>query len=101
MHSPAQNVPSPEQATPFVVTDHASLRMSQRGIRRDQLAAVLRFGRCRHARGARFFFVGRKEVRRYAHQGLDLRSIENLQVLMAPQGDSVITVYRNARPPRD
>lgn len=101
MQSPAQNDSSPEQATAFMLTDHASLRMSQRGIRRDQLAAVLRFGRCRHARGGRFFFVGRKEVRRYAGQGLDLRPLENLQVLMAPRSDSVITVYRNARPPRD
>jgi len=84
-----------------VLTDHASLRMSQRGIRRDQLAAVLRFGRCRHARGARFYFVGRKEVRRYARSGLDLRPLENLQVLMAPRSDAVITVYRNARLPRD
>ncbi|NEV62319.1 DUF4258 domain-containing protein [Thiorhodococcus mannitoliphagus] len=101
MHNPAQNDASPDQATPFVLTDHASLRMSQRGIRRDQLAAVLRFGRCRHTRGARYFFVGRKEIRRYAGQGLDLRPLENLQVLMAPRSDAVITVYRNARPPRN
>ncbi len=101
MYSPAQNQPSVAPANAFVLTDHASLRMSQRGIRRDQLAAVLRFGRCCHTRGARFFVVGRKEVQRYARQGLDLRPIENLQVLMAPHGDSVITVYRNSRLPRE
>ncbi|AGA89733.1 hypothetical protein Thimo_0902 [Thioflavicoccus mobilis 8321] len=101
MRNPAQNDASPDQTTPFVLTDHANLRMSQRGIGRDQLAAVLRFGRCRHTRGARYFFVGRKEVRRYSGQGLDLRPLENLQVLMAPHSDAFITVYRNARPPRD
>ncbi|KXX65971.1 DUF4258 domain-containing protein [Marichromatium gracile] len=98
MRNPAQN---DESSAPFVLTDHASLRMSQRGIRRDQLAAVLRFGRCRHTRGARYFFVGRKEVRRYAGQGLNLRPLENLQVLMAPCSNAVITVYRNTRPLRN
>lgn len=84
----------------FALTDHACLRMSQRGIRREQLSAVLRFGRCRHTRGARFFFVGRKEICRYAREGLDLRSVENIHVLMASRDDSVITVYRNTHPPR-
>ena len=101
MHSPAPVNSSPDRDTPFVLTDHASFRMSQRGIGRDQLASVLRFGRCRHTRGARFFFVGRKEVQHYARQGLDLRAVENVQVLMAPNADAVITVYRNARLPRD
>jgi hypothetical protein len=100
MHSPAQHTQSPAQSASFVLTDHASLRMSQRGICRDQLAGVIRFGRCRRARGARFFFVGRKEVERYAREGLDLRPLENLQVLMAPRSDAVITVYRNSRLPR-
>lgn len=100
MHSPAQSISPPDQSNPFVLTDHASLRMSQRGIQHDQLNAVLRFGRCHHTRGARFFFVGRKEVKQYASQGIDLRPIENLQVLMAPRSDSVITVYRNSRLPR-
>lgn len=84
----------------FSLTDHAALRMSQRGIGRDQLSAVLRFGRCYHTRGVRFFFVGRKEVQRYARKGVDLSFIENVQVLLAPREDSVITVYRNHHAPR-
>jgi hypothetical protein len=31
---------------------------------------------------------------------LDLRSVENIHVLMASRDDSVITVYRNTHPPR-
>lgn len=92
--------PSATQVGAFALTEHAKLRMSQRGIRRDDLADVLRLGRCRHTRGARFYFVGRKEVSRYARQGLDVRHLENLQVLLAPQSDEVITAYRNPRPPR-
>lgn len=93
-----------QQAAPidsFALTEHARLRMSQRGIRRDDLADVLRLGRCRHTRGARFYFVGRKEVRRYARQGLDIRRLKNLQVLLSPKSDDVITVYRNPELPRN
>ncbi len=84
----------------FVLTEHARLRMSQRGIRRSDLAEVLNLGCCRHTRGARYYFIGRKEVSRYARQGLDVRRLENLQVLLAPNSDDVITAYRNARLPR-
>jgi hypothetical protein len=84
----------------FVLTEHAQLRMSQRGIRLGDLADVLHLGRCRHARGTRYYFIGCKEVRRYARQGLDVRGLENLQVLLAPHSNDVITVYRNPRLPR-
>lgn len=86
--------------TSFTLTEHANRRMSQRGIAEDDLATVLCFGRCRHARGARFYFVGRKEVQRYARQGIDIRHLENLQVLLAPRANAVITAYRNPRLPR-
>ena len=84
----------------FVLTDHARRRMSQRGIRQDDLREVLHLGRCRHTQGARFYFIGRKEVRRYARQGLDLRRLENLQVIVSARQDTVITAYRNPRLPR-
>lgn len=93
---PAQTTTVPA----FALTEHARLRMSQRGIRQTDIGTVLRLGRCRRTRGARFYFVGRKEVRRYAGQGLDLRGVENLQVLLDPHSDAVITVYRSARLPR-
>ncbi|NCA70990.1 MAG: DUF4258 domain-containing protein [Sphingobacteriia bacterium] len=84
----------------WAITEHARLRMSQRGIGQDDVGAVLRLGRCQHSRGARFYFVGCKEVQRYAQQGLNIRRLENLQVLLAPHSDDVITVYRSARLPR-
>ena len=84
----------------WAITEHARLRMSQRGIGKDDVEEVLRLGRCQHAHGARFYFVGRKEVQRYARQGLNIRHLENLQVLLAPHSDDVITVYRSVRLPR-
>ncbi len=99
MHTQSHTA-STDPADSFVLTEHARLRMSQRGIRRGDLAEVLNLGCCRHTRGARYYFIGRKEVRRYACQGLDVRRLENLQVLLAPDSDDVITVYRNPRLPK-
>jgi hypothetical protein len=97
---PTKTAPDTTTVPTFVLTAHARLRMSQRGIRQTDIGTVLRLGRCRHARGARFYFIGRKEVQRYAGKGMDLRSVENLHVLLDPHQDQIITVYRNARLPR-
>lgn len=97
MHTPTKKAVSPENNSPLILTDHANRRMSQRGIRREILDGVLQFGRRRYVRGTRSFFVGRKEVKQYAREGIDLRPLENIHVLMNPQSDCVITVYRNAR----
>lgn len=93
-------VPASPSVTNFDLTEHARLRMSQRGIRTADIGEVLRLGRCRHTRGARFFFVGHREVEREAQRGVDIRRLENLQVLLASRVDQVITVYRNPRLPR-
>ena len=92
--------PPPAPALPASLSSHARLRMSQRGISVQALADVLRYGRCRHARGARFHFIGHRDVQRHVRIGLDLRHLENLQVLLTPDGLTVLTAYRNARLPR-
>lgn len=84
----------------FVASVHAKRRMSQRGISAADVAAVLKLGRRRHAQGALFYIVGKSEVERYGRQGLDVRRLANLQVLVGPQTGHVITVFRNPRLPR-
>lgn len=78
----------------YLVTTHAAVRMQQRGISPDLIATVLEFGRCVHARGLTFRVIGKKEVARYAREGLDLDHAEGIHVLVAPDG-SVVTSYRN------
>ena len=52
-------------------------------------------------RAAEIFFVGRKEVVRYAHEDVDLQGVEGIHVVCASEGE-VLTAYRNRgrRPPR-
>mgnify|MGYP003382060797 FL=1 len=76
------------------VTSHAAVRMQQRGITEDLVEAVLKFGRCVHARGLTFRVVGRREVEHYAHRGLDLSRAEGVHVLVEADG-AIVTTYRN------
>lgn len=76
------------------VTQHAALRMQQRGIAAGALSTVLTYGRRVHAKGVIYFVVGRKEVARYAIQGIDLKPVEGIHALVTTDG-AVVTVYRN------
>ena len=84
----------PPPLFPLSLTNHAAIRMQQRGISRAALQAVLDFGRRIHAKGLTFYVVGRKEVALYADRGVNLANFEGMQVLVANDG-MVVTTYRN------
>ena len=84
----------PPPLFPLSLTDHAAIRMQQRGISRSALQTVLDFGRRIHAQGLTFYVVGRKEVALYADRGVNLTNFEGLQVLVAADG-AVVTTYRS------
>jgi hypothetical protein len=73
---------------------HAINRMAQRGIAPQWVELVLRYGRLIHARGLIFRVIGRKEVARFATQGIHLACAEGIHVLVKNEG-TVLTVYRN------
>lgn len=76
------------------VTQHAALRMQQRGISKDSLNQVLEYGRRIHSKGMLFRVVGRKEVALYAARGVDLKHAEGVHALVGSDG-AVVTVYRS------
>ena len=79
---------------PYFLTTHARVRMQQRGINREQLEQVLRFGRVVRAHGGvNFHVLGRKESRRYGLIDTDLPAAEGVHLLLSQEG-VVITVYR-------
>lgn len=78
----------------FAFTKHARERMSQRAIRGEAIAAALTYGRVIYIRGAYISAIGRKEVERYAREGIDLAAYEGTQVVVHPSGN-ILTVYRN------
>jgi hypothetical protein len=78
----------------YSLTRHAWERMGGRGVSPDAIGMVLNYGRAAHTRGATIYVVGRKEVRRYRQDGIDLAALEGLQVVCADNG-AILTVYRN------
>lgn len=77
------------------VTQHAAMRMQQRGIAVESLSQVLAYGRRIHAKGVLFRVVGHKEVARFATRGVDLRHVQGVHALVGSDG-AVVTVYRSS-----
>ncbi|HIJ81424.1 MAG TPA: DUF4258 domain-containing protein [Desulfuromonadales bacterium] len=74
---------------------HAGSRMGSRRISQDDVATVMSYGRTYHVRGAVIYALGRREAEVCRTDGLHPDRIEGLQVVCAPQDNTVITVYRN------
>lgn len=79
----------------FHLTKHVCERMVARSLSRTAIEAALEFGRCVEVRGAQIFAIGRKEVRRYRRDGIDLSELEGTQVVVTA-GGAVVTAYRNS-----
>jgi len=79
----------------FGLSRHALKRMSQRSIDVEQVQLVLCHGTVIHSRRARFYVVGRKEMKRLVAVGCDVRGLENIQVVVDEKSNNILTVYRN------
>jgi hypothetical protein len=78
----------------IIYTDHALLRMAQRGVSDTQVERVLQYGRKIYNRGALVVFVGKREIRRLAGFVDDIHELEGLHVIVNTEC-VVITAYRN------
>ncbi len=78
-----------------VMTQHAKIRMSGRGLNHQTIDTVLSYGRVIHVRGAAIHAIGRKEVERLARSGVDVGGCEGVQVVCTPNDSAILTVYRN------
>jgi hypothetical protein len=79
----------------FDLSTHAQMRMSQRSIGLEQLQLVLSYGRMIRSRRARFYVIGRKEIKSLEKQGLEVRGLENIQIIVDEKSSRISTVYRN------
>lgn len=78
----------------FTLTNHAKERMAMRGLRADAIHAALAYGRVVYVRGTDIYAIGRKEIARYAEEGIDLSAYDGVQVVVTTNG-AILTVYRN------
>jgi hypothetical protein len=76
------------------LTKHAEERMDARSINAEAIDGVMCCGRVVYANKARIYFIGRKEVRQNARQGIDISAWEGIHVVTSLDG-VVITTYRN------
>lgn len=85
-------------------TDHAHLRMSQRGITKDLVIQALAFAHCYHKQGYLFYFV------RYKDMPEDMvprrrDRLKNLTIVAKPDYDSgkviIVTVYKSDKSPHN
>ena len=78
----------------LAISTHARERMDARSICAMAIDEVIRYGRVVYANKARIYFVGRREVRHYARQGIDISAWEGIHVVTSNDG-VVMTTYRN------
>jgi len=78
----------------FSVSDHARLRMGQRGVSEEAVELALTYGRKIHSRGAVFYVIGRKEISKLEDDMPEIATLDGVQVIASSDG-SVITVYKN------
>lgn len=79
------------------ITSHALTRMKQRGVSEHIVKLVLAFGRKLHIKGAVYYVIGRKEIKKYAEREPLLKTLEGLQVVTATQEKvfTILTVFKN------
>ena len=78
----------------FQLSRHAWQRMGARGVSSSAVNKVLTFGRVIYARGATIYVIGRKEIKRYLDQGINLDDLHGIQVICSQNG-TIMTLYRN------
>lgn len=80
-------------------TRHAQKRMQQRAIRPQDVEHAALFGQVLYAAGAKFIFVGQRDIPRPLRR--ELAHLEGLTLVVAPATDLLLTSYRNRGGLRD
>lgn len=78
----------------YHLTEHARVRMYERGVTHQALCAAVYFGRAVSVRSAEILAIGRNEVRSCWRDGIDIAPYEGIQVVCGSNG-AIMTVYRN------
>ena len=78
----------------MIITTHAQERMSQRGINQFAIELAIKIGRSFYSKNALFFFIGKKEVKKYFEVIPSITKYEGVVVISSSKG-AVLTTYRN------
>lgn len=75
---------------------HAAVRISQRNIRAEDIAFVMRFGRHLHNGGALFVFLGQRNIPDEYRTDDRIAKLEGTTLVMSRDG-CLITAYKNKK----
>ena len=79
----------------LLFTEHALLRMAQRNLSINDVEYTLKNGReCRRG-GAIHYTLRGKDIPKQDRSSNELRRLEGMTILIAPNDNQIITVYRN------
>lgn len=81
----------------YHVTQHAAQRMAQRNLTPQDVATVLRHGRKRYCAGAKFHFLGTRNL----PLGQERETVRLVGTVIVTDGPEIITVYRHKNAWRD
>lgn len=76
----------------YFVSSHAAQRMAERNVNPTEAATVLRYGRILYRSGAKFFFLGERDLPR--GQEKELARLVGTTIVV---GLKIKTIYRNRR----
>jgi hypothetical protein len=79
-----------------VLSNHARRRSAQSNLCDADVDLVCRYGILERRTGVRFYFMRKREVKRYRGLEPRLDKLEGLVMVMSPDG-VVITFYRNSK----
>jgi hypothetical protein len=80
------------QISKYIISKHAAQRMAQRNLDVGDVALVLQFGRREHCAGAKFFFLGERDLPSGYERKL-ARLVGSVVVVIKEK--IIATVYRN------
>ena len=78
------------------LTEHAKRRANSRGISESTIELVISIGRYAYGNNAIYFWLGKKEVKKYIKIIPNITKYEGVVVVASLDGD-VITTYKNRR----
>ncbi len=76
------------------LTNHAKRRANSRRISESTIELVMRIGRVSYSKGAIFFWLGKKEIKRFIKIIPDITKYEGIVVVCGYDG-IVLTTYKN------
>ena len=79
----------------YSLTSHADMRMQERDISRDSVELAISIGRKFYTKGALFFYIGKKEVKKFINVIPNIKKDEGIVVVCSSEENFIKTTYRS------